>query len=169
MLDHNKRTVIKLTGEVDALGETANTKIIGRLLSGALANDSNGMVLVTSPGAIPRTTYRYGISRIFADINPQIPGGYLKIQWDGATPATVAVLGNACDLNIQDNLGLINNNALTPNGNITFTTVNFGANGSYNIIIELHKNPLDYNQGQIQRPQDFNIQGVTPPGQNRVY
>ena len=166
--DTNKRTVIKLTGELDANGETNNTKIIGAQLSGALAVDSNNMVTVAM-GGTPRTTYRYGIGRIVYDINLPSTNAYVKLAWDGSQPATIACINDGFDLNMQDNLGLMNNNAGTPNGNITLTTVGVNSNSSYTIIIELYKNPLDYNQGQIQMPQDFNIRGVTPPGQNRAY
>lgn len=167
MADTNKRTVIKLTGELDATGEVANTKIIGQNLKGALAVDSNNLVTVAMGGA-PRPTYRYNVGRIFYTINYP-SDGYLKIQWDGGTPSTMVLLTDAYDLNIMDNMGVIYNNATNPNGNITFTSVNSGNSGTYTILFEIYKNPLDFDQGQIRAPQDFNVAGVIPPAQNKVY
>lgn len=160
MVDTNKRIVIKLTGELDTAGETANVKIIGRSIKGALANDANGMITVAA-GGTPRVTYRYNIGRILATTNfPS--GGYLKMAWDGAVPATIALVSTAIDINMMDNLGIINNTANTPTGNITFTTVNAGNSGAYTVVLEIYKDPRDYDQGQIAKPQDFNVRGVTP-------
>lgn len=167
MADTNKRTVIKFTGELDANSETANTKIIGKLLKGALSVDSNNLVTVAM-GGVPRTNYRYSIGRILHTINYP-SDGYLKIQWDGASPSTIALLSGYCDLNMQDNLGVMYNNANTPNGNVTFTSINAGNSGVYTVIMEIYKDPKDFDQGQIAKPQDFNVAGVTPPAQNKVF
>lgn len=155
MADTNTRTVIRFCGEVDAVGETANTKISGRMLKGALATDSNNRVLVAS-GGTPRTNYRYTIERIFYSTNfPS--GGYLKLYWDGATPSTIALLNGTGDIDVLDNMGSINNTATTPNGNVGFTIVNPAANGFYNVILELRKDLKDYDAGQVEAPQAFNV------------
>lgn len=159
LADTNKRCVLKLTGELDANGETSNTKIIGQAIKGALANDSNNLVTVAM-GGTPRSNYRYTIGRIVYDVN--LPG-YLKLSWDGANPSTIATLSGPGDLNIMDNLGAMNNTANVPNGNVTITTIGATTSSSYTLIIELYKNPADYDQGQTSiRKQDFNIPGVTP-------
>lgn len=140
---------------MDANGESGNTKIIGSQLSGALAVDSNNLVLVSS-GGVPRASYNYGVSRINYDV--WMPNGYVTLNWDGANAAPIALLGGAYDLDVQDNLGVIKNNATGANGNITLTTSGAGANSSYSILIELDKTPggnCDFNMGQIQSPSDF--------------
>lgn len=161
MSDTNKNTVIKFTGELDATGETANAKIIGRNLRGALATDSNNAVLV-SKGGTPRTNYRYTIERITYDVN--IPNGYLKVSWDGGTPCTCVLLSGSGDLDINDNMGSMINSATNPNGNVTFTTVNATNNTSYTVLFELRKNNLDYDAGQVAKPSDFNFgkYGIKP-------
>ncbi len=155
LLDLNKRAVIKFTGTFDGSGqETANTKIIGSLLRGALAVDANNNVLV-SQGGSPRSNYVYSIQRIVYDMN--IPNGYLTISFDGAVPAPAASIHAPWgDLNSQSNLGIIQNNAGTPNGNVTFTTVNAQANNSYTVLVEIIKDPSTYDMGQFARPADFN-------------
>lgn len=161
MTDTNKRIVIKLTGELDANGETGNTKVIGQSLKGALSVDANSQVTVAM-GGVPRTNYRYSIGRILSNVNYPT-GGYLKLIWDGAnTQSTIALLNGPFDLNMQDNLGVMNNTANGANGNIIFTSVNAGNSGVYTVILEIYKDPRDYDQGQIAKPQDFNYPGVTP-------
>lgn len=156
MSDTNKRFVIKLTGKLDANGESSNTKIIGRNITGALAVDANNMVLVAN-GGVPRSNYRYTIARIVYDINFPIPG-YMELIWEGAnTSSTLATISNQFDLNMQDNLGNITNTANGATGNIIFNSVGSATNSSYNIVLEIHKDLRDYNAGQIQRPQDFNL------------
>jgi hypothetical protein len=156
---NNKREVVKLTGQIDANGEFGTTKIIGQNLSGALAVDSNNMVLVSACG-MPRSSYRYSIARIIGDVF--IPNGYLNLLWDGANSQTsIMVLSASGDYNMQDNLGNIQNTANGFNGNIICQIAGSGANNSYTVWLELHKDPRDFNQGQVQRPQDFGGK-VTP-------
>lgn len=159
--DSNKRTVIKLTGKLDANGEASNTKIIGRSLPGALAVDANNLVLVSAPGAVARSNYRYSVARIVGDVF--VPNGYVELLWDGANSQTsIWCLSQSGDYNMMDNLGVINNTANGANGNVIVNTAGAGANNSYSLFIEIHKDARDFNQGQIQMPQDFNVRGVTP-------
>lgn len=160
-VDTNKRTVLMITGALDANGESSNTKILGRNLTGALAVDANNLVLASAPGAVPRVNYRYSIARIISNVN--IPGGYVTMQWSGAnSPGTIMNLSGNQDFNGEGNLGTIQNTANGPTGNIIFNAVGAVANSSYNIIVEIHKDNRDFNAGQIQRPQDFNVRGSTP-------
>lgn len=164
LLDASKRTVIKLTGMFDGTTgqETANVKIVGSQLRGALAVDANNAVLV-SQGGVARTSYSYSVKRLIYDIN--IPNGYLLIQYTGSTaPGTIAVAHGEFDLNQVDNLGSILNNATVPTGNIEFTTSGAGANNSYTVMLEIIKDGKDFDFGQIERPADFNFgsYGVTP-------
>ncbi len=159
--DSNKRTVIKLTGKLDANGETSNTKILGRSLPGALAVDSNNMVLASAPGAVPRSNYRYSVARIVGDVF--IPNGYLELLWDGANSQTsIWILSGSGDYNMMNSLGVIQNSANGANGNIIVNTANASNFNSYSIFLELHKDARDFNQGQVgSNSNEFN-QRVTP-------
>ncbi len=158
----NKKVIIKLTGQLDANG-TTNTVIQGRNFRGALAVDSNNRVLV-SAGGVPRATYNYSVARIMYDVG--IPNGYVTLNWEGANTGPIAVLWSTYDLNMQDNLGLITNNAISPNGNISISTTGSVANSSYTIILELHKNASNGNVDFITglTSADFNsgIYAVKP-------
>jgi len=163
LVDSSKKAVIKITGTLTNTNETSNVKIMGRTLGGALANDSNSNVLVTAAGAVPRTHYRYTVARVMGSV--AIPSGYAQLNWDGATQASMLNLSGTFDYNLsQGGLGVLINNAVTPNGNISMTTVGVSGECSYTLILELHKDGLDFNMGQVQRPQDFNHPpfGVTP-------
>jgi hypothetical protein len=160
--DSNKRAVIKCLGLLDGSGqETANVKIQGMNLRGALAVDANNMVTVAM-GGTPRTNYRANVARIAYNVN--IPSGYLKIDYSGTTICNVAACAGQFDLNIQENMGSFGNPLAGATGNLLFTTVGAGPNNSYTVIIDIHKNGLDYDQGQITRPNDFGVKpfGVTP-------
>lgn len=160
ILDTNKRAVLKFTGVFDGSGqETANTKIIGKTLFGALAADANNRVLVSN-GGTARANYNYAINRVVAIV----AGGSVQIKWDGGTPATALILTNGyCDINSQDDLGTIPNNAINPNGNVTFTSIGAVAQSAYSIQIDIRKGPnqanqaCDYQMGQLTKPSDFNF------------
>ena len=168
--DSHKRTVIKCTGEFDGSGqETANVKIAGMSLSGALTADTNNNVLLlTTTGALngaKRTVYRYNISRIVYDVN--IPNGSVKIYWDGANTQPTAFNATGSGYYNSDmNIAAIPNNANGANGNLLFSTSGAIANSCYSIILELHKDNRDYDAGQINTPGDFNFKpggfGPTP-------
>lgn len=164
--DTNKRTVIKFTAQLDANGETANVKVIGSQLRGALSQDTNNAVLVSNPAnsalnGVPRVNYNYSIARVYYDV--WMPNGYVVINWTGGTPGEACQCGGAFDQNFQDNLGVITNNAVGPTGNISFTTVGAAASTGYTIILELHKGPTqsntacDFDMGQVAAPSDFNF------------
>lgn len=158
--DNNKKIILYLTGELDANGEIANTKVIGSALPGALSVDANNNVLVAN-GGTPRSTYRYTVARIAHNVN--IPSGYLRMYWEGTgTNSTLYDASGNFDFNAYNNIGVIPNSANSPTGNIIFSTVNASSNCSYSIFLEIHKNNLDYNAGQILRPNDFNFGGVRP-------
>lgn len=162
LVDSSKKAIIKITGTLTNTNETANVKIMGRNLSGALATDSNNNILV-SAGGVPKTNYRYTVARVMGSV--AIPNGYAQLNWDGATPGTMLNLSGTFDYNLsQGGLGVLINNATTPNGNISMTTVGVSGDCAYTLIFELHKDGLDFNMGQVQRPQDFNHPpfGVTP-------
>ena len=159
--DSSKRTVIKLTGKLDANGESANTKIIGKSLPGALAVDANNLVLATAPGAVARSNYRYSIARIIGDVF--IPNGYVELLWDGANSQTsIWIASQSGDFNMMDNLGVITNTANGSNGNVIVNTAGAGANNSYSLLIEIHKDPRDFNQGQVGSTSNEFTQRITP-------
>lgn len=161
--DSNKKSVIRCMGVFDGSGqETANVKIIGSTLRGALAVDSNNAVTVAMGGAA-KTNYRYGISRIAGCISGT---GYLRLDFSGSTIGPIMTLSGSFDYNMQDNLGVIQNTAIAPTGNILFSTTGFSAQSAYSIVLELHKvvpaangvpAGTDYDQGQIAKPSDFNF------------
>lgn len=159
LVDTNKRSVIKLVGLFDGSGqETANVKIIGSTLFGALAQDTNNAILVAN-GGVARTNYNYAVERITGTIST----GYLQMQWTGGTPRTIATLSGDFDWNMQENIAPIPNNAVGPTGNIMFTTVGTAAQSHYCVTLTLHKGPnqanvaCDFNMGQIGKPSDFNF------------
>lgn len=157
MFDTSKRTIIRLSGEFDfANSETANTKVQGRNLRGALARDTNNAVLLTAPGAIARTNYDYSVSRIWGNV--YVPNGYIRIEFDGANSKSriIDLSTGTSDFDTQDTMGSINNTANGANGNIIFSVVGAGANSSYTIMMELFKG-ADFDKGQAVSPADFNF------------
>lgn len=160
LVDTNKKTIIKFIGQLDANGETANVKVIGSQLRGALAVDTNNAVLV-SQGGVARTNYNYSVARVYYDV--WMPTGYLALNWTGSTPSVICTCGGAFDQDFQDNLGVIPNSAVGPTGNISFSAFGSNTNTGYTIILELHKGPnsvntaCDYDMGQIAAPSDFNF------------
>lgn len=166
--DSNKKTVIRCIGILDGSGnESANVKIVGQNLMGALAVDSNNAITVAMGGTY-RTNYRYSVNRITYDVNLPNPG-YVRLDWSGANAvAPIWLCSGKFDMNFQENLGPIMNTANGPTGNILFTTVGAPtAQSYYCITLELHKTAsssgCDYDQGQIGsggrqgRPNDFNF------------
>lgn len=162
--DSNKKTVIRSIGVFDGSGqETANVKIIGSTLRGALAVDSNNAVTVAA-GGNARANYRYGISRIAGNVSGN---GYLRLDFSGGTIGPIMTLSGAFDYNMQDNLGVIQNQAVLPTGNVLFSTTGMAAGSAYSVVIEIHKvvpanttgfpAGTDYDQGQIIAPGDFNF------------
>lgn len=171
LLDTNRKTIIKLTGEFDGTGqEVSNVKINGANLKFALGQNNNAYLsnngIATNglaPGQLRKTNYDYSISRINYIVSAN--SGYVKLSWDGTNAATIADLAQGQgDINYQQNMAVIQNNASTPNGNVSLTTFGFGANSSYTIIMELHKSANDYSFGQLQSPADFNYgtAGIKP-------
>lgn len=165
LVDTNKRTVIKRVGIIDS-DENETVIIDPKTLSGAL--NANGTLFINTSGggntvAAGFTANAFTISRIVASVDAEV--GHLQLKWQGSTSATIFAMGvGNIDTNPQYQLPVINNNAITPTGNVTIKTVGSTSNAAYTVIIELHKNGQYYSSGQFQDPAAFNYPpyGVTP-------
>jgi hypothetical protein len=154
LVDTNKRTVIKRVGIIDSDENT--TVIIEPLkLFGALnANGAYYQTGNTTPSGLANSAFT--VSRILASVDAEV--GHLQLKWQGTTSdATIFAFGvGTTDTNPQYQFPSISNNASGPTGNVTIKTVGTTANAAYTVIIELHKNGVYYDSGQLTDPAAFN-------------
>ena len=157
LVDTNTRTVIKRIGIFDSAGgDEGETVIIEPLkLFGALnANGAYYQTGNTTPAGLANSAFT--ISRILCAVDAEC--GHLQLKWQGTTTSqTIVAVGvGTFDSNPSYQLPSTPNNAIGPTGNVTIKTVGTTANAAYTVIIELHKNGVYYDRGQLTDPAAFN-------------
>jgi len=153
--DTTQKTIIKLTGEFDGSGQESNvSRIQANTLYGALAND--GTILGSNGSSnVALSFYGTTITKLNYIVNMGTTG-YVKLSWAGSTPATIALLNRDGQMGEEQGMSAIPNNANTPTGDISVSTVGAVANASYTIIIELRKDNAMFDRGQSRDPAAFN-------------
>jgi len=123
--DDETRAVVKLLNESDGTGETDVVKVDVSALNGAVGDGSD----------------RVSITQIWADIHTKTStSGHVDLMWDGGTDAKILLFGaSKFHWDLQSSGVKLTNNAVTPTGDITLSTHNYGAGDSYSIIIEVRK------------------------------
>lgn len=147
-----KEFVIKFTTSfTDTINENS-TKIDASLIPGAL--NTNNTLLYAGGTKLPY----YGLTIKHIWYNTSFTNNkYINLYWDGLTPQNIININNKYgEYNLEATLPVINNNAITPNGNIGLQTVNVANGDFYTIILELHKNNEHYHAGQFNDPGAFN-------------
>jgi hypothetical protein len=165
-IDATRRGRVQLTGMYDGTDgqESQVVKINTWGLRGALSLASNGTQLLAGNGN-PRPAYNIDITSINYAISP---GGVINLAWQGTTNTQFATLmgtgalevGRGAMMEFSSEPG----GAPGHTGNVVLTTLGLGANSGYTISIDFLKDPRHFNQGQIERPKDFNI--ILPTGNN---
>lgn len=121
--DTNSEAIIKLTGEfTDGTQETTVLKIDASGLTGADGGE---------------TYHELMIAKVIWSCSGD---GKIKIIFDGGTDATALTIagGNGTFSGVEPSIN-IPNNAVTPTGDITFTTTGFAADDNYTVILYLQK------------------------------
>ena len=157
LIDSTRRVRVHLTGSFDgASGQESNViKVNTWGLAGALSLASNNRQLLSGNGN-PRSSYNVSIDRIEYSI---AGGGQVALAWQGSTNTNFAILSGSGELG-GDARGTdlaLTQSAPAPTGNIVLSTLGVNANGSYTVTIDMKKDPVAFDQGQIQNPKDFNV------------
>jgi hypothetical protein len=166
MIDATRRGRVTLTGQFDGTAgqESQVIKINTWGLAGALSAASNGTQLLAG-NSNPRSAYNIAITRIEYSLSP---GGIANLAWQGSTTNTqFLLLSGSGEIDTLRGTTVVDpqvSGAPGHTGNVVMTTLGFGANSGYSIQIDFKKDPRVYNQGQIERPKDFNI--ILPTGNN---
>jgi hypothetical protein len=108
----------KFTNISDGTGETLVRKV-----------DASALTFMTEDG-------NRKIAKINWSVNTANPKSGVEIIWDGATNATAAFLSGQGYWDLRTDGNEITNNAITPTGDILFSTKNFANGDNYTIIIE---------------------------------
>lgn len=118
LYDGARNCQVKLTNYSDGTGQSAAVVV-------------NASALTPNPGSHMK------IRRIRYNVD----GMYVRLQWDGATPQDIAILGNGQDLLdfSKDYAGGFPNGATTPTGNILLTTIGQVTGSNYTIVLEMIK------------------------------
>lgn len=161
LIDATRRGRVHLTGQFDGASgqESQVIKINTWGLSGALSAAANGTQLLAGNGN-PRASYNVTIGRIAYSISGS---GIVNLAWQGTTTNTQFVVlsgsgviggdARATDMIFSPTAGFA---GVGHTGNVVLTTLGFGANSGYTLVIDFKKDPTAFDQGQVTRPQDFN-------------
>lgn len=166
LIDSTRTVRVHLNGQFDGASgqESQVIKINTWGLSGALSAASNNTQLLAGNGN-PRSSYNLTISRIQFNL-PQGgaagPGHIANLAWQGSTNVPFFTMQGTGTWDAIRGVDLaidpaVDGGAPGHTGNIVFSTMGFGPNDAYSITIDAKKDPKAFNQGQIERPKDFNI------------
>lgn len=160
LMDSTRHGRVQLTGYFDGTAgqETQVIKINTWGLRGALSAAANGTQLLAGNGN-PRSSYNVEVTAINYSVSP---GGLINLAWQGSTNTPFAVLTGSgtwdtirgVDMKIGADIA---GAAPGHTGNVVLSTLGFAANSGYSMTIDFTKDPKVFNQGQIERPKDFNI------------
>jgi len=116
-------------------------------VSGTFANDdtitgTETLRTRTQDGAVAPETYSLQVSRIIYNVS-QNGKEKVELMWEGtgggANNRTIAVLAGTGVWELDSHGSRVLNNANTPTGNITLSTLDVDSNSSYTIILDVSK------------------------------
>ena len=155
--DTTEHCVIKLTASFDGTGQESNTsRIQANSLYGAL--NTTGTSLSGGGTALPY--YNLQLNRLWYDC---AAGGDVQLFWscgaDSANQKPLMVMNGNAEYDAMGNWITIPNNS-NPNanckGDIGIVTRGMAANDSYTMVVELRKDNVYYQRGQLNDPAAFN-------------
>ena len=109
---------VKLTNFSDGTGETQVKKV-----------DASELTFMTEDG-------NRKISKIWYSVNTANPKSAVELIWHGDTNATAMFLSGQSHFDFRPSGSEIDNNAITPTGDILLSTHNFAIGDNYTIVIE---------------------------------
>ena len=110
--------VSKLTNLSDGTGETLVKKI-----------DASEVTFMTEDG-------NRKLAKIWYSINSANPKSAVELVWDGATNATMVILGGNGYWDLRTAGNEVINTSTTPTGDVLLSTKNFASGDNYTIIAE---------------------------------
>ena len=110
--------VAKLTNFSDGTGETLVKKI-----------DASEVTFMTEDG-------NRKLAKIWYSINSANPKSAVELVWDGATNATMVILGGNGYWDLRTAGNEVINTSTTPTGDVLLSTKNFASGDNYTIIAE---------------------------------
>ena len=108
----------KFTNSSDGTGETLVKKV-----------DASALTFMTED--INRT-----IAKLYWSINTSNSSSGVEIIWDGATNGTAVFLSGNGNWDLRTDGNEITNSAITPTGDVLFSTKNFANGDNYTVIVE---------------------------------
>lgn len=133
----------------DGTGPNPGTNV-GSISSVVITNGGSGYgsaptVTVTTAGGIGQTltvslhSTVVPILEIRKVLFSITPTATVQVIFDGATSQTALVLTGTGMIDLYADGGAIRNGAVTPTGNIAFTTAGFASGGGYTVVLECQK------------------------------
>lgn len=151
IIDSNKRALIKYTGIIDTAA--ANLTLVDAS-SLAYALNTNGYIM--SSNTDQKSLYRTTIKRIFGNAKS---GGYIKLQWQGASNSEIITTGTGSfdfDFQSMGDGATIGNPEASSNGDILISIVSPGTTDALTLFVDIRKDGRDYDSGQTADPTAFN-------------
>lgn len=151
LIDNNKRALIKYTGIIDTAAANVSLVDVSTL---AYALNTNGYIM--SSNTDPKGLYRTTIKRIFGSAKA---GGYVKLQWQGATNSEIVVVGTGnfdFDFQSMGDGATISNPEASSNGDILLSIVSPSSTDALTLFVDIRKDGRDYDSGQSADPVAFN-------------
>lgn len=97
----------------------------------------------TQDGATNNATYVLETANILYDVGGPSDGEKIELMWEGngtSNNRTIAILGGSGSLPLAEVNARANNNANNATGNIILSTLNWGANCHYTLVMDISKN-----------------------------
>lgn len=156
LVDTNRKAVIKITNRFDGASGQDSGRLVIDSSNLAFALNTTGGLKTGGTNALPR--YRVDVVKAYGSVSP---GGQVLVQYDNTVAAnqqnSIVAIFNQGFSNYDEEGHVMNNPHFgTSNGNIIVTTLGIGANGSYDITLELRKDAMHFGAGQHADPAAFN-------------
>ncbi len=97
----------------------------------------------TQSGSLTPSTYRLQLSRVLYNVFGNSNASKVELMWqgtgNGANNRTILMLSGTGELRLDDHGMRANNNANSATGNITLSTINWGADCHYSLMLDFNK------------------------------
>lgn len=97
----------------------------------------------TQSGSLAPSTYRLQLSRIIYNVSGNAGAGKVELMWqgtnNGANNRTILLLSGSNEIRLDDHGMRANNNANSATGNMTLSTLNWGADCHYTLMLDFNK------------------------------
>lgn len=110
--------------------------------SDTITGATTGKVRIQS-GSLTDATYRLQLARVLYNVSGNASASKVELMWqgesNGANNRTIMMLGGSGEFRLDDNSMRANNNANSATGNITLSTINWGADCHYSLMLDFNK------------------------------